>query len=140
MAWDTRSKFLFIFGILIILAGALPSLQNSATLKPFIGLIPSSGVFYNAAILILGALCIFFIGRKKARWGPKHRLSVFLIGALLFLWGALPLLKNTIDIPAFIPLEGSLYSVVVIIIGVLALVLGRPAGIEQQKTDIKAKG
>jgi len=142
MPWDTRSKFLFAFGILIIIAGAFPFLQNLSALKPFIGLLPSSGMFYNAAVLVLGALCILFIGRKKARWGPKHRLAVLLIGALLFLWGALPLLKNTMSIPAFIPLEGSLYSVVVIIIGAFALVLGRPTGparIEEQKINIKAK-
>jgi len=143
MPWDTRSKFLFVFGMLIILAGALPSLQNLDILKQFIGLIPSSGIFYNAAILILGALCLVFIGRKKERSGSKHRLSVFLIGILLFLWGVLPLLKNTVEIPAFISIEGSLYNIVVVVIGVLALVLGKPTGparIEQQKTKIESKG
>jgi len=132
MPWETRLRLLFIFGILIILVGALPFLQNLSMLKPFIGLLPSSGIFYNAGILILGVLCILFIGRKKEKWGPKYRLLPFIIGLLLFGLGALPL--SGVKVPSFIPIEGTAYNIFVMAIGILAILLGRP---RKEKTQIK---
>jgi len=58
--WNTQKKIMFFFGVLVIIAGALPLIvqyYNAIALPSFI---PLSGWKYQLIILVLGVLLVFF--------------------------------------------------------------------------------
>ncbi len=52
----------FIIGILLILAGFIPILQGQGITQDFL---PQNLLIYQIATIILGALLIFFVFRKR---------------------------------------------------------------------------
>ncbi len=61
-------------------------------------------------------------------WTSMRR-NLFFIGILVCITGALPFLRN-IDVLApyvkVIPTEGTVYQVIIIVLGLIAILLGRP--------------
>ena len=52
----------FIIGVLLIIAGFIPILQDQGITQDFL---PTNLLIYQIATIILGALLIFFVFRKR---------------------------------------------------------------------------
>jgi len=61
-------------------------------------------------------------------WPPMRR-NLFFVGVLVCIVGALPLLKNVGMLAPYIevvPTEGPIYQAIIIFLGLVAMLLGKP--------------
>lgn len=113
-------KFMISFiGVLTILAGVLPFLSS-------FGLMPTkftSGVLYAGIIILVGIIGLVYglFNPGMSLFGAQ-RFMVVLIGLLTLLGGVLPLIKDLIKLS--IPTTGPIYSGIIILIGLAAMMYG----------------
>ncbi|MFH0868244.1 MAG: hypothetical protein V1831_02940 [Candidatus Woesearchaeota archaeon] len=107
-----------IIGILIILAGVLPFLSNMRILPSSIPVEKPGYQFIIIAVGIIGLLYGFF---NSYLFGSEKFVTIA-IAVLTILGGILPFIQNFM--PAIIPTSGPLYSVVIVIIGIIGMIYG----------------
>ena len=107
-----------VLGILIILAGLLPLLGG-------MGIMPSSAITkapgYYFVILAIGIIGLIYSAFNSMLFGFEKFVTMA-IALLTILGGIIPFLQSFL--PAVIPTSGPLYSVVIIVIGIIGLIYG----------------
>lgn len=56
--WPPMRRNLFFIGVLVCIAGALPFLKDVNMLAPYIAVVPTEGIIYQAIIIFLGLVAI----------------------------------------------------------------------------------
>mgnify|MGYP004307021733 CR=1 FL=1 len=107
-----------IIGILIILAGILPFLDNFKLLPEFI---PTEKPTYQFIIIAVGVIGLLYGVLNSMLFGAEKFVTIAL-ALLTVLGGILPFIQNFV--PAIIPTTGPLYSGLIIIIGAIGMVYG----------------
>lgn len=107
-----------ILSLLILFAGLLPFLQRIHLLPEKI---PTSGVYYSALIIIIGAIGLVYGIINKMLMGFERTVTI-IITILTILGGIIPLISSIV--PKFIPTSGPFYSLIIIIIGIIGLIYG----------------
>jgi len=109
-----------ILSLLIILAGILPFFgEEGLAILP--EAIPTSGVGYSTIIIIIGAVGVVYALAFKMVMGIEKIVTIA-IGLLTILGGILPLINEALQLP--LPTSGLVYSILIIIIGIIGLVYG----------------
>ena len=107
-----------VLGILIILAGILPFLGN-------LGIVPASisteKPGYQFIIIAVGILALLYGVFNSLLFGFEKFVTIA-IALMTILGGIIPFLQNFL--PAIIPTTGPLYSVIIIVIGIIGLIYG----------------
>lgn len=107
-----------VIGVLIILAGILPLLGS-------IGALPAKVPFekpgYQFIIISVGIVALLYGVLNSLLFGFE-KFATISIGLITVLGGIIPFIQNFM--PAFIPVSGPLYSIVIISIGLVGLVYG----------------
>ena len=107
-----------VLGILIILAGLLPLLGST-------GIMPNSAITkapgYQFVIITIGIIGLIYGAFNSLLFGFE-KFATIAIALLTILGGVIPFLQNFM--PALIPTSGPLYSVIIIIIGIIGLIYG----------------
>jgi len=63
----TKARFLFVIGVLVLLAGLLPILRSRGV--ALLSNIPTEGIVYNLIVVVLGAIAILIsLGRESFRY------------------------------------------------------------------------
>ena len=106
-----------LVGILTVLAGVLPFLSG----LNFIPAAYTSGMIYSMIIIVIGVLGLIYGFVSNMLMGAQKALMI-LFAVLTILGGILPLIKGFVSIP--IPTSGPIYSVIIIVIGAIAMVYG----------------
>ena len=105
-------------GILIILAGLLPLLGS-------IGIMPNSAITkapgYQFVIITIGIIALIYGAFNSLLFGFE-KFATISIALLTLLGGIIPFLQNFL--PALIPTSGPLYSIIIIVIGIIGLIYG----------------
>jgi hypothetical protein len=107
-----------LLGILIILAGVLPFLNNFGILPSFI---PTSKPGYQFIIIAVGIIGLIYGLMNSLVFGTEKFVTIA-IGLLTILGGILPFIQNFL--PAVIPTSGILYSGLIIVIGIIGIIYG----------------
>ena len=107
-----------ILGVLIILAGILPFLNNFGILPSFI---PTSKPGYQFIIIAVGIIGLIYGLMNSLVFGTEKFVTIA-IGLLTILGGILPFIQNFL--PAVIPTSGILYSGLIIVIGIIGIIYG----------------
>ena len=107
-----------ILGVLIILAGILPFLNNFGALPSFI---PTSKPGYQFIIIAVGIIGLIYGLMNSLVFGTEKFVTIA-IGLLTILGGILPFIQNFL--PAVIPTSGILYSGLIIVIGIIGIIYG----------------
>jgi len=107
-----------VLGALIILAGILPLFSNIGLLP---AAIPTEKPGYQFIILAIGIIALIYGIFNSLLFGFE-KFATIAIAILTILGGILPFLQNFL--PAIIPTSGILYSVIIVIIGVIGLIYG----------------
>jgi len=107
-----------ILGVLIILAGVLPFLNNFGILPSFI---PTSKPGYQFIIIAVGIIGLIYGLMNSLVFGTEKFVTIA-IGLLTILGGILPFIQNFL--PAVIPTSGILYSGLIIVIGIIGIIYG----------------
>jgi hypothetical protein len=107
-----------ILGVLIILAGVLPFLNNFGVLPSFI---PTSKPGYQFIIIAVGIIGLIYGLMNSLVFGTEKFVTIA-IGLLTILGGILPFIQNFL--PAVIPTSGILYSGLIIVIGIIGIIYG----------------
>ena len=107
-----------LLGILIILAGVLPFLNNFGILPSFI---PTSKPGYQFIIIAIGVAGLLY-GFLNPMIFSTEKFIVISLALLTVLGGILPFIQNFL--PAVIPTSGILYSGLIIVIGIIGIIYG----------------
>jgi len=107
-----------ILGILIILAGILPFLSNMGILPPTI---PVEKPGYQFLIIAIGILGLLYAAFNSMLLGTERPVTIAL-ALLTIIGGILPFIQNFV--PVGIPTSGVLYSVIIVVIGVIGVIYG----------------
>ena len=107
-----------ILGILIILAGVLPFLSNFGILPSSI---PVQKPGYQFIIVAVGIICLLYGAMNSMLFGTEKFVTIT-IGLLTILGGILPFIQNFV--PAAIPTSGPVYSIIIIVIGIVGIIYG----------------
>jgi len=107
-----------LLGILIILAGVLPFLNNFGILPSFI---PTSKPGYQFIIIAVGVAGLLY-GFLNPMIFSTEKFIVISLALLTVLGGILPFIQNFL--PAVIPTSGILYSGLIIVIGIIGIIYG----------------
>ena len=111
-----RIMIVFI-GLLTILAGVLPFFDG-------FGVVPSSWPVYSGIIILIGVIAFWYAVKTFGLWGSQKFITAVL--ALLIIFGGLiPFLVSTKFIPSTVPSSGPVYSGIIILIGVIAVIYGK---------------
>jgi len=107
-----------VLGILIILAGLLPLLGSTGILK---NSAISKAPGYQFVIITIGVIALIYGAFNSLLFGFEKFVTMA-IALLTILGGIIPFLQSFL--PAVIPTSGPLYSVVIIVIGIIGLIYG----------------
>jgi len=107
-----------ILGVLIILAGVLPFLNNFGVLPSFI---PTSKPGYQFIIIAVGVAGLLY-GFLNPMIFSTEKFIVISLALLTVLGGILPFIQNFL--PAVIPTSGILYSGLIVVIGIIGIIYG----------------
>jgi len=107
-----------VIGILIILAGVLPFLDNFGILPD---IVPIEQPGYQFIIIAVGILGLLYGLINSMLFGAEKFVTIAL-ALLTILGGILPFIQNFL--PAIIPTSGPLYSGLIIVIGVIGMIYG----------------
>ena len=107
-----------VLGILIILAGVLPLISDFGILPDFV---PVEQPGYQFVIIAVGILGLLYAVFNSMLFGSEKFITMA-IALLTILGGILPFIQNYV--PEIIPTSGLLYSVLIIIIGIIGLIYG----------------
>ena len=107
-----------ILGILIILAGVLPFLSNFGILPSSI---PVQKPGYQFIIVAVGIIGLLYGAMNSMLFGTEKFVTIA-IGLLTILGGILPFIQNFV--PAAIPTSGPVYSIIIIVIGIVGIIYG----------------
>ena len=111
-----RIMIVFI-GLLTILAGVLPFFDG-------FGVVPSSWPVYSGIIILIGVIAFWYAVKTFGLWGSQKFITAVL--ALLIIFGGLiPFLVSMKFIPNTVPSSGPVYSGIIILIGVIAVIYGK---------------
>ena len=107
-----------VLGILIILAGLLPLLGS-------IGIMPNSAITkapgYQFVIITIGIIGLIYGAFNSLLFGFE-KFATISIALMTILGGIIPFLQSFM--PSIIPTTGPLYSIIIIIIGIIGLIYG----------------
>lgn len=107
-----------VLGILIILAGLLPLLGS-------IGIMPNSAITkapgYQFVIITIGIIALIYGAFNSLLFGFE-KFATIAIALLTILGGIIPFLQSFVS--PIIPTTGPLYSIIIIIIGIIGLIYG----------------
>jgi hypothetical protein len=110
-------KIMIVFiGLLTIMAGVLPFFDG-------FGLVPSSGPVYSAIIVVIGLIALLYGIKSFGLWASQKFITAVLAVMIIF-GGLIPFLQSMNLIPSMIPGSGPIYSGIIILIGLMALVYG----------------
>lgn len=109
---------IIVLGILIILAGILPSLSGFGILPSYI---PTEKPGYQFIIITVGIIGLLYGFLNSLLFGFE-KFATISIALLTVLGGILPFIQNYV--PAIIPTTGPLYSGLIIVIGIFGLIYG----------------
>ena len=107
-----------VLGILIILAGILPFLSNLGILP---AAIPVEKPGYQFIIVAVGILGLLYGVRNSMLFGTEKFVTIA-IALLTILGGILPFIQNFV--PAAIPTSGAIYSLIIVVIGIVGMIYG----------------
>ena len=107
-----------IIGILVVLAGILPFLDNFGILPENI---PVEKPGYQFIIIAVGIIGLLYGIMNSMLFGAEKFVTISL-ALLTILGGILPFIQNFV--PAIIPVSGPLYSGLIIVIGVIGMIYG----------------
>lgn len=107
-----------ILGVLIILAGILPFLSNIGILP---AAIPVQKPGYQFIIIAVGIIGLLYGVMNSMLFGTEKFVTIA-IALLTILGGILPFIQNFV--PAAIPTSGPVYSIIIIIIGIIGMIYG----------------
>lgn len=107
-----------VLGILIILAGILPFLSNIGILPASI---PVQKPGYQFIIVAVGILGLLYGVMNSMLFGTEKFVTIA-IALLTILGGILPFIQNFV--PAIVPTSGPVYSLIIIVIGVIGVIYG----------------
>jgi len=107
-----------VLGILIILAGVLPLLDNIGLLPDSI---PTEKPGYPLIIIAVGIIGLIYGAFNSLLFGFEKFVTIS-IGLLTIFGGVLPFIQNFL--PEIIPTSGILYSAIIIVIGIIGLLYG----------------
>ena len=107
-----------ILGILIILAGIIPFLNNFGVLPSFI---PAEKPGYQFIIIAVGIIGLIYGFFNSMLFGFEKFVTIA-IALLTIFGGILPFIQNFV--PTFIPTSGALYSGLIIVIGIIGMIYG----------------
>jgi len=110
-------KIMIVFiGMLTILAGVLPFFNG-------FGMVPFSGPVYSGIIILIGIIAFWYSVKAFGLWRSQKFITAVL--ALLIIFGGLiPFLVSMKLIPSTVPSSGLVYSGIIILIGVIAVLYG----------------
>ena len=110
-------KIIIVFiGMLTILAGVLPFFNG-------FGVIPFAGPIYLGSIIFIGVIAFLYAVKTFGLWGSQKFITAML--ALLIIFGGLiPFLVTMSLIPSTVPSSGPVYSGIIILIGIIAVLYG----------------
>ena len=111
-------KIMIVFiGLLTMLAGVLPFFDG-------FGIVPFSGPVYSGIIILIGVIAFWYAVKTFGLWGSQKFITAVL--ALLIIFGGLiPFLVSTKLVPNTVPSSGPVYSGIIILIGVIAVIYGK---------------
>jgi hypothetical protein len=107
-----------VIGILIILAGVLPFLSNVGFLPASV---PVEKPGYQFIIIAIGIIGLLYGVFNSYLFGSEKFITIG-IALLTILGGIIPFIQNFV--PAVIPTSGTMYSVVIIVIGIIGMIYG----------------
>ena len=107
-----------VLGILITLAGILPFLSNVGILP---AAIPVQKPGYQFIIVAVGIIGLLYGAMNSMLFGTEKFVTIA-IGLLTILGGILPFIQNFV--PAAIPTSGPVYSIIIIVIGIVGIIYG----------------
>jgi hypothetical protein len=107
-----------VLGLLIILAGILPFLNNFGILP---GIIPAEKPGYQFIIITVGIIGLIYGVMNSMLFGTEKFVTIA-IALLTIFGGILPFIQNFI--PEIIPTSGLLYSAMIIVIGIIGMIYG----------------
>lgn len=107
-----------ILGVLIILAGILPFLSNLGILPAGI---PIEKPGYQFIIVAVGIIGLLYGVLNSMLFGTEKFVTIA-IALLTILGGILPFIQNFV--PATIPTSGPVYSLIIVVIGIMGMIYG----------------
>ena len=110
-------KIMIVFiGMLTVLAGILPFFNG-------FGMVPFSGPVYSGIIILIGIIAFWYSIKAFGLWHSQKFITAVL--ALLIIFGGLiPFLVTMGIIPSTVPSSGPIYSGIIMLIGVIAVLYG----------------
>ena len=105
-----------VLGILIILAGILPFLFGILPAS-----IPIQKPAYQFIIIAIGILGLLYGVMNSMLFGSEKFVTIA-IALLTILGGILPFIQNFV--PAVIPTSGPVYSLIIVVIGLIGIIYG----------------
>ena len=113
---DNMKIIIVFIGMLTILAGVLPFFNG-------FGVVPFSGPIYLGSIIFIGVIAFLYAVKTFGLWGSQKFITAML--ALLIIFGGLiPFLVTMSLIPSTVPSSGPVYSGIIILIGIIAVLYG----------------
>jgi len=110
-----------IIGILTILAGILPFLDGFGILPAGV---PSSGPFYSGMIILIGVIGFLYANKTFGLWASQ-KFVVSVLAILTIFGGIIPFINSMNLLPSYVPSSGPLYSGLIILIGIIAVIYGK---------------
>ena len=107
-----------VLGILIILAGILPFLSNIGILP---AAIPVEKPGYQFIIIAVGIIGLLYGVMNSMLFGTEKFVTIA-IALLTILGGILPFIQNFV--PAIVPTSGPVYSIIIVVIGIVGMIYG----------------
>ena len=109
-----------VISVLIILSGVLPFLGESG-LNILPSSIPTTGWGYSLIIIFIGAAGLIY-GIVNGLLMGIEKFVLISVAIMTILGGILPFISSLVSLP--LPVEGVMYSGLIIIIGLIGLVYG----------------
>jgi len=110
-------KIIIVFiGMLTILAGVLPFFNG-------FGMVPFSGPVYSGMIILIGFIALWYAVKTFGLWASQ-KFIVSVLALLIILGGIVPFLVSMKLIPSTVPSSGPVYSGIIILIGIIAVLYG----------------
>jgi len=110
-----------IIGLLTIFAGILPFLGSFGILPAGI---PTSGPFYSGIIILIGIIGFLYANKTFGLWGSQ-KFVISVLAILTIFGGIIPFLVSMKLVPVSIPSSGPVYSAIIILIGIIAVIYGK---------------
>src|SRR3989338_7366026 len=107
-----------ILGVIIILAGILPFLSHLGILP---AAIPIEKPGYQFIIVAVGIIGLLYGVMNSMLFGTEKFVTIA-IALLTILGGILPFIQNFV--PAAIPTSGPVYSITIVVIGIIGMIYG----------------